>query len=209
MKAMTKILAGATGLAAVAAFATPASAQYYPTQPYGYGQQGTGALGAILNSIINPYGRTGYYNYGGEQREVETCINAVQQRLQQASYGGYGYNNNPYGGYSQPYGGYNQPYGGYNQPYGGYNQPYGGYNQPYANNASARIASVDRVERKSDGVRVKGTAFFNAGYAQPYGYNNYNNGYGNRGNVNFNCRITHDMRIVDFDLKDRRTGRRL
>ena len=189
MKAMTKILAGTAGLAAAAAFATPASAQYYPGQPYGYGygNNGTGALGAILNSIINPYGRTGYYNYGGEQQQVQACVQAVQQRLGQ---GGYGYN--PYG--------YNRPYG-YNQPYGGY-----GYNQPYG--AGGRVASVDRVERKRDGVRVKGTAILGA-YAQPYGGYGYNNyGYNARGNIDYNCRIRYDMRIVDLDIRDRRTGRR-
>ena len=206
MKTMTKFLAGAAGLAATMAVAAPASAQYYPSpyggQQYGYGNQSGGVIGQILNSIINPYGRTGYYNYGGEQRPVEVCVQNVLQRVNSLGYYGGGYN--PYGGYNQPYGGYNQPYGGYNQPYGGYGN-YG--NQP---NGGARIVSVDRVERRSDGVRVKGTAM-RGGYAQPYGqpYGYNNNYYNGRGDVNFNCRVRNDGRITDIDLEDRRTGRRI
>jgi hypothetical protein len=74
MRMLTKILAGAAGLAALAAGA-PASAQYY-----GYGYN---------NGYSNSYGYNGYgYNgYGGYGYAVNTaaaaqqCTAAVQQRL--------------------------------------------------------------------------------------------------------------------------------
>ena len=93
MKALTKILAGGIGLAALAS-AAPAAAQYYPG--YGYGQN---PVGQIIGQILNPYGG---YNYGGNDRVlIDRCAGAVQQRIN-AQYGGYnqygyGYGYNQYG----------------------------------------------------------------------------------------------------------------
>ncbi|HKC04049.1 MAG TPA: hypothetical protein VKC17_12195, partial [Sphingomicrobium sp.] len=65
MTMMTKILAGAAGLAAIAS-AAPSTAQYYQTQPYGYG-----------------YGyRYNNYGYGmNTNAAVQQCTSAVQNRL--------------------------------------------------------------------------------------------------------------------------------
>ena len=65
MTMMTKILAGAAGLAAIAT-AAPSAAQYYQTQPYGHG-----------------YGYR-YNNYGyrmNANAAVQQCTSAVQNRL--------------------------------------------------------------------------------------------------------------------------------
>ena len=61
MRTMTKILAGATGVAAFAA-ASPAAAQYYYGQPYG-----------------NAYG----YQANAAQMAAQRCSAAVQNRLSQ------------------------------------------------------------------------------------------------------------------------------
>ena len=94
MKALTKVLAGGIGLAALAG-AAPAAAQYYPNYPYGggyggYGQQG--GLGAIIDQILGG----NRYAYGADQRMlVERCIAAVTNRVQREyAYSNYGY---PYG----------------------------------------------------------------------------------------------------------------
>jgi hypothetical protein len=67
MKAMTMILAGGFGLAALAS-AAPAAAQYYPGYPApGYGYPGTGynnnVVGQVLGQILG-YGQYPYGNYG-------------------------------------------------------------------------------------------------------------------------------------------------
>src|SRR5258705_6251605 len=65
MTMMTKILAGAAGLAAIAS-AAPSTAQYYQTQPYGYG-----------------YGyRYNNYGYGmNTNAAVQQCTSAGQKPL--------------------------------------------------------------------------------------------------------------------------------
>jgi len=97
MSNLVKLMTGIAGLAAVAGFATPAAAQYYP----GYGYNNGGVVGAIINGVIGggQYGY-GYGNYGGNDRfAVDQCSRAVEARLGGGyrGYGGYGYNNG-YGG---------------------------------------------------------------------------------------------------------------
>ncbi|MDQ3077708.1 MAG: hypothetical protein M3Q83_02575 [Pseudomonadota bacterium] len=89
MSALTKILTGAAGLAAAVGFASPAAAQYYPNQGYGYNNNG-GVLGAIVNSVIggNQYG----HRAGNSQYAVAQCARAVEARIGGNRYGGYGYN---------------------------------------------------------------------------------------------------------------------
>ena len=194
MKAVTKILAGAAGVAAAVAFATPAAAQGYP-YPYGYGNNG-GVLGQVLNGILNPYGQNRYgqspygYGYGGQQQQIDACARAVEQRIN---------------GMSR-----------YGQNYGGY----GGYNNGYGN---ARVVAVTQIERHSDGIKVRGEASSgmaagyggygvpNYGYGAPgygapgYGYNSY----GAAADISFSCRIRSNYRISDINLYDRRTGRQI
>ena len=188
MSVTTKILAGAAGLAAIAGFATPAAAQYYPG--YGY-PNNNNIVGAIINSVTGygryPYGNYGYNQYGNQygsqygynqNMAVDQCARAVEARLNGGN-GYYGYGNMPYGG-------------GYN----GY-----GYNNGYA---GGRVQGITKVDRKSYGLKVHGVA--SSGYN---GYNGYGrNGYGNYGynagaDLSFNCEVRADGRIRDIDINRR------
>jgi hypothetical protein len=93
MIAVSKMLAGAAGLAAIAS-AAPAAAQYYPN----YGEPNVGRT----------YGGFGYNGYtSNTQLAVQQCAAAVEQRL-----------NGGYGGYSGASGGGHDAYG--NHVGGGY-----------------------------------------------------------------------------------------
>jgi hypothetical protein len=145
MKALTKILTGAAGLAAVVGVASPASAQYYPQPGYGYGYNNN-TVGQVIGQILG-YGRYQYGNYGygvgNNNMLVDQCVRAVEARLSGGGYGGYG-------GY------------GYNN-YGYGNRGYGG----------GRVQGITSIERKNSGIRVKGVA--SSGNVAGYGYNGYNN----------------------------------
>ena len=200
MKAVTTFLTGAAGLAAIAAFASPASAQGYP---YGYGypnqgynqgyNQNGGVVGAIINGVLGygqyPYGNYGYGQsgpyYQAQSLAVGQCARAAEARL---GGGGYGYGGGYNGGYNQPYGGrYNQPYG------GGYNQQYG-YNNGYNR---GRVLGISRVDRKSYGYRVYGVATTGMGQ---YG--------GNRPDVKFDCKVEGNGRIRDVNINRNMSGYR-
>jgi hypothetical protein len=98
MSALKMVLAGGVAAAALVS-AAPASAQYYPGNPYGYGYGGN-VVGQVINNVLG--GGYGGYGYGGAgyggQAAVSQCTAAVQARLS----GGYGYS--PYG-YNGGYGG--------------------------------------------------------------------------------------------------------
>ena len=89
MKAISLILAGGFGLAALAS-AAPAAAQYYPGYPApGYGYPGTGynnnVVGQVLGQILGygryPYGNYGYQQYGNQSMAVDQCARAVEARV--------------------------------------------------------------------------------------------------------------------------------
>lgn len=199
MKAVTKMLAGGLGIAALAA-AAPAAAQYYPGYPgggYGYpggGYGGGDVVGSILNSIL------GGRSYASNERyAVEQCVRAVEHRINTR-----GLDNE--GGRYRQYG-----YGyGYNNGYGN------GY-------AGARVTSVTQVSRRSNGgLKVYGYASTGGGgyggygqYGGQYGYPNQGYGYGNpgygyggqaygygaQGDAQFDCTIDRYGRITDIDAK--------
>ena len=162
MKAFTKILAGGAGLAALAA-AAPAAAQYYPGYPGGgYGQPGYGyGSGNVVNDILGSI--LGGRSYGNNERyAVEQCVRAVEYRINSR-----GFDNE--GGRYRQYG-------------------YGyGYNNRYPSNyMGARVVSVTRVERRSNGgMKVIGLASSGRGYGGGYGGYGYgqpgNGGYGQPG----------------------------
>ena len=198
MKAVTKLLAGAIGVAALAS-AAPAAAQYYPGYPggdygypgggYGYGNQG--GLGAILDAIL------GGRRYAQPQRHaVEQCVRAVEYRINTR-----GFDNE--GGRYRNYG-------------------YGyGYDNAYRNYQGARVLSVTDVDYRSNGrLRIRGLATTGTGYGNPgygYGYPGYGNpGYGNPGygyppygggygynsqmaDARFSCSVDRYGRITDID----------
>lgn len=190
MSAVSKILLGGAGLAALAA-AAPAAAQYYPPN-YGYGYPGYGSgggnvLGTILDTIL------GGRSYGHSDRSmVEQCVCAVEYRINTR-----GFDNE--GGRYRQYG-------------------YGyGYDQGYRNYQGARVISVTDVSRRSNGgLRIRGLASsgqgagaYGYGYGnQGYGYDNY--GYGQYGyqqtaDARFSCTTDRYGRITDIDA-DRYSG---
>jgi hypothetical protein len=178
MKAVSKILAGGVGFAALAS-AAPAAAQYYPG--YGYGQQNV--LGQVLNQVLGG----GYGGYGiNPQVAVQRCAAAVEQRINQRYRTAY----NPYGGGYSGYGGY-----------GGYN----GYAQGGARVLG--VTSVERRSSNGLRVRGVATANAMAtGYAPYGGYGQ--GGYGGYGGYapqqtaefSFKCNVDYRGYITDIDL---------
>ena len=184
MKAMTKILAGGIGLAALAS-AAPAAAQYYPQPNYGYGNQNP--VGQILGQILGygryPYGNYGYNQYSNQSGAVDQCARAVEARLN-GSQGYYGYGNVPYQG-----------------QYGQY-----GYNTLATAVVDASRASP-ASRQKSYGLKVYGVA--SSGYQ---GYDGYGRGgYGSYGynagaDLSFACEVRYDGRIRDIDINRRQAN---
>src|SRR5579864_2259288 len=135
MTHFTKLAAGLTGLAAIAAVSAPATAQINPygqVSPYGYTNNNGSVVGAIVDAVTG-YGQYPQGNYGyeqiGQRGGVEMCARSAEERLNSVlRYAGYG---NGYGrdGYRNVYGqnGYNNGYGqnGYNNGYGQNRQPDG------------------------------------------------------------------------------------
>ncbi len=175
MSALVKVLTGAAGLAAVVGFASPAAAQYYPNNGYGY-NNGGGVVGAIISSVVGGrYGGYGNNGYGSNtQLAVQQCAGAVEQRLG-GGYGSYG----GYGGYNQGNGGgrvvaithADQHSGGITKVKGlatsggNYGGGYGGYNNGYGGGGD--LSFVCRVDYRGRIVSLD----LNRRYAS-YGYNN-------------------------------------
>jgi hypothetical protein len=197
MSAKTKILTGATGLAALVGFAAPAAAQYYPGQGYGYPGTGYGygnnnVVGAIIGQVLGygqyPYGNYGYNTYANQSTVVDQCARAVEARLSgyNGTNGYYGYGNMPYGG-----------------QYGRYGNQYA-YNQYGA--GGARVQGITRVDRKSYGLKVYGVASSGYNGYEGYGRRGYGNyGYNAGADLSFNCEVRHDGRIRDINI-NRRTA---
>ena len=195
-----KLAAGLTGLAAIAAASSPATAQintYSQPAPYGTPSNG-GVVGAIVNAITG-YGQYPQGNYGYEQTSqrgaVEMCARTAEQRLNSdRRYSGYAY------GYGQ----------------GGYNN--NGYAQNgYRNGAAFRVIGITNVEpRRYGALRVSGIASSDSGHRdngwsqqhaddQRYGGNNgygYNNDrYQNAGmDYRFTCKINSRGAVTDLNL---------
>ena len=199
MTHFTKLAAGLTGLAALAAVSSPATAQM---NPYGYGNNG-GVVGAIVNAVTG-YGQYPQGNYGYEQtsqrRSVEMCARTAEQRLNT-----------------------DRRYNGYDNRYGqtGYNNGYG--QNGYRNGGAFRVVGITNVERRMRGaLRVHGIASSNFGYSnngrndpRNDGYRDDNrygnangNGYRNAGmEYRFSCKIDWRGAVTSLDF-DRGTRSR-
>jgi len=194
MTNFTKLAVGLTGLTALAAVSSSATAQTYP---YGYGNNG-GVVGAIVNAVTG-YGQYPQGNYGyeqiGQRNSVEMCARSAEQRLN--SDGRYrGYNN----GYGQ----------------GGYNNGYA--QNGYRNGEAFRVVGITNVERRSNGgLRVRGIASSANGWNHQRGDDLRNggdrNGYGNNGyrgagmDYRFTCKIDRRGAVISLDF-DRGVGSR-
>ncbi len=206
MTMFTKILTGSAGLAMIASAAAPAAAQYnqypnqYPNQGYGQG----GVIGQVINNVLGG-GRYGAYGQGQDRIGVDQCARAAEARVSGDFRAG-------------RYGGYNQ---GYNDRRYGNRYGNGGYNNAMTN---ARVVGITQVERRNNGLRVRGVIDsgmgFSQGYGQGYGNQGYNPGYGNPGygnqayaynaqsaDLRFDCRVDYRGRVTSLDVK-RNNGRR-
>ena len=87
--------------------------------------------------------------------------------------------------------------------YGGYGYGYGGY-------SSARIMSITRVERRSNGgIKIYGTASSGQAAYGPYGSGAYGAyGYGAQvaADLRFDCSVNYRGQITDIDLNRNRLG---
>lgn len=223
MNTFTKLLVGG---AAIAGFAVPAAAQYYPQpapqyaypqqgyaypqqgyaypqtgypqQGYGYPQQGyqQGGIAGIISQLLGN-------RYNTTDRSAVTQCAAAAQNQASAQY--------------RP----RQAYG-YSQgaPYG---NAYG-----YHAMQSARVTGITNVERRRGGLRVSGlmsSGMANAygqqqgygyqGYGQPgygqqgYGQPGYNPAYANAGSdLSFRCNVDYRGRVTNVRVRRANTYRR-
>lgn len=178
---LPRALIGITGVAAALAFAAPAAAQ----QPYPYGNQNNGILGAIINSVTGGgYGQypQGNYGYGqmNQRAAVGMCAAAAEQRIS-GNRGQTGYGNN--NGYAN----------------NGYQPGYG-----YAYNASGgRVLGITNVQRRNNGgLKISGVASSGRNYAynNNYGYN-AGNTYANQvADLRFTCKVNARGQVSDINI---------
>ena len=164
---------------AAGGLAAPAAAQYYPPyqqqypQPYPqtyppgyypqqqqYGYGNQGGIGQIIDQLLG-----NRYNVN-DRSAVSRCAGAAVAQAQ-ARYRPNGYNQ------------------GYNQGYGYQGQGYA-YGQGYNN---IRVTAITNVERRSNGLRVRG--LLDSGMYRGQGYGGYGNqGYAT-GDLTFRCNVDY------------------
>jgi hypothetical protein len=153
----------------------PGYPQTYPQQQYGYGNQG--GIAGIIDQLLGTR-----YNVN-DRSAVSRCATAAMQQAQ-TRYAPYGYNQ------------------GYNQGYPGQ-----GYNQGYAYNQRGygiRVTAITNVERRSNGLRVRG--LLDTGRGGGYGNQYGNQGYAS-GDLTFRCNVDYRGYVSNVRI-ERNTGYR-
>ena len=186
MQTIIKLLAATATLGSVAA---PAAAQYYQQQPVSqpaYPQQAYPQTGYAY-----PQGQAyGYGQQGYAQNPIQSVIDSLlgnrynvtdRQAVSQCASAVMAQAQGQYGG--------------------GYNQSYG-YNQRIAAPA-LRVTSITNVERRNNGLRVRGT--LGSGYAAN-GYGYQNQAYG-AGDLSFRCNVDYRGQVTGIRINGG-TGRR-
>jgi len=202
---MTSHLKCLAAAAAIAGVAAPAAAQYqqpypyqqpgypqqapqpYPGQPgYGYGQPNQ-PYGYGQNYAQNPVGAIIDSLLGNrytitDRQAVSQCASAA---LAQAQYQYRGYGRRDNGAYGQD----------------------NGYNQNIAAPAF-RVTSITDVQRRSNGLRVKG--LIGSGYGGQYGQYGGQNGYQNRnyGDLSFRCNVDYRGSVTGLKVSQNDSYRR-
>jgi len=189
-----KYLAGA---ALVGALAAPAAAQTaYPYQSYPQYQQPYAQY--PQQTYSQQYGQPNYgYNQGYSQNPVGAIIDSLlgnrynvsdRTAVSQCATAAMAQANSQYGGY------------GYN---GGYNGPDRNYYNHGASNL--RVTAITDVQRRSNGLRVKGLMSSGGDYRGQYGYQN--RGYGG-GDLSFRCNVDYRGAVTNVRIDRNQAYRR-
>jgi hypothetical protein len=180
--------------AAIGALAVPAAAQTYPGYPQAYPQYPQQYPQQTYPQYPQGYGQPGYaYGQGTTGNPVTDIIDQLlgnrynvtdRQAVRQCARAAQVQAQNQYGG-------------AYGQRYG-----YNGYNQNIAAPAM-RVTAITSVERRSNGLRVRGT--LGTGYAGQYGnrYGYQGQGYGNAyaaGDISFRCNVDYRGAVTDIRI---------
>lgn len=181
MTLITKLLAGAAGVTALAA-AAPSSAQYYPHPTYSnqYDRNPYAAGTQYGYNYASPYDRNPYergtqYGYGmNTNAAAQQCSAAVQQRL---------YDRRGIGGI---------------------------LGAVLGVNTTGRVLSVTQVQPRNNGtVRIRGLAssgrYASNGYG-PYGagaYGALGYGYNNAADLSFRCDVAANGAVYNVDINRR------
>jgi len=187
MTRCTRLLAAA---AAIGGLSAPLAAQNYPYPQQGYPQQAYPQQAYHYSNQQYGYGQQGYGNpvtdiidsllgnrYNVTDRQaIRQCANAARAQAA-AQYGGYGYGN-------------------------GYNNGYGNrYGQGIAA-PSLRITAITDVQRRYNGLRVKG--LMSTGYqgrsGTQYGYNGYD-GASAAGDLSFRCNVDYRGAVTNIRIE--------
>jgi len=185
MTHFTKLAAALTGLAAIAAVSSPATAQVNPygqVAPYS-GTSNGGIVGAIVGAVTG-YGQYPQGNYGYEQTSqrgaVEMCARTAEQRLN---------GDRRYAGNSNSYG----------------RNAYG--QNGYSDGGTFRVVGITNVERRTNGaLRVRGIASSNVahagtGWSAHVGHGQYGNGnYAAGMDYRFTCKIDSRGAVTSLNL---------
>ncbi len=195
----------AAAAVALAALAAPAVAQTAYPQPYpqsypGYGQpaygqpgygvpgQGNYVLGDIIGQLLG-----NRYNVS-DRTAVTQCATAAlaQASAQYGGYGGRGYPGQNYGGQGYPGQGY---------PGQGYQGQ--GYNQGY--NPAMRVTAITDVQRRSNGLRVKGLiasgmGYGGGGYGGGYGNQRYDPRFAQAADLSFRCNVDYRGAVTNVRI---------
>ena len=162
--------------AATAALAAPAAAQYYPQQ--NYPQQ-------YPQTYPQQYPQTGYgYQQGYSQNPVGQIIDQLlgnrynvtdRQAVSQCASAAMAQAQAQFGGYGS----------------NGYNRGYGA--------GGLRVTAITDVQRRQNGLRVKG--LMSSGYGGQYGYQNgyQNRGYSN-GDLSFRCNVDYRGAVTNVRI---------
>jgi hypothetical protein len=184
MTHFTKLAAALTGLAAIAAVSSPATAQVNPygqVAPYS-GTSNGGIVGAIVGAVTG-YGQYPQGNYGYERTSqrgaVEMCARTAEQRLNGDR--GYVGNSNNHG-----------------------RNAYG--QNGYSDGGTFRVVGITNVERRTNGaLRVRGIASSNVaragtGWSAHGGHGQYDNGNYAGVDYRFTCKIDSRGAVTSLNL---------
>ena len=156
----------------------PGYQQSYPQQGYGYANQNqTGA--SVIGQLVDSL--LGNRYSVSDRTAVSQCASAAMAQAS-SQYSGYGGANSAY-----------------RQGYGYAQQ---GYAQP-----ALRVTSITDVQRRYDGLRVKGT--IGTGYASQYGQYGNQYGYQNRGygDLSFRCNVASNGAVTGLRVSPTSTRR--